>query len=241
MLFLLRDLILPAVLFLLSIYLKPAGSVYYEIFAYFAALLLIIKYDGALGLALAKISIQENGAYSIARQSARSGLAFFFNALRNGEILVFGQMVMVCACFLFQSNFIFSPFLFVYENLRGKAAKQRSVDLSKNFGWVVLRRSAYFLFIGYGLIAIWIAILFSKFVLLLSLLLIPVVIYVAAIQTFFVREVYLEVLNFKSAELHPQPSMTFKLMTVFAMVALVFLYVGIRIVPNAIGAINLHK
>jgi hypothetical protein len=229
--FLAFESLIPILIFAVGIYSPRNLDKVLEVIALLWFLYIVLKYNGALGLALIYASIDRKDFKQTAEESRRKGLKFFFNALRTGVLLIFGQMFMVCACFLFLSNFIFSPFLFVYENLRGKAAEQRSKEIGKGFAWLMLARTIALLFFGYGIFILVSLVLFTKLVLLGILIIFFAGLYIALIQNNFIRQTYEEVISLQDRNISPNPSLKYKVLTIVALITVVLLYIFVKVIP----------
>lgn len=212
-----------------------ALGIFMEIVAVLYVLVLAVKLNGALGLVLTYISAGEaEGAEAAApREIAWKGLknsfAFFFNGLRTGVLLMFGQILIICPCFLLLSNFIYSPYLFVYENLKGESAEQRSRELSSGSRWIALNQTFIILLIAYSVLALSIVLLVSlnlKYAGLVALIFMSL--YLGLVQSNFIRRIYINALhsNFtKSAAV----SAKYKFFTGLSVAALTVLFIGMKL------------
>ncbi len=156
----------------------------------------LLRYNGAVGYAFASTTVDEQffatSTFQTARQSWKNGISFFFNSFNAGLLIVFGQTLAICPCFLIQSNFIFSAYLYVYEGLKNKQARARARELTKGFGWVILQRSAVFLLLGYVVIALLFLSVFLPHPAIFISIALLIALYVSSIQSQFLRAVYQE-------------------------------------------------
>lgn len=235
-----RDALIPAAFLAVSYFAHLHGyefaSVLLISFAIAWFLVLAIKYDGAIGCMFAYLPV-ESSALNIAKKSVRSGYVFFANALNTGVLLLFGQILLICPCFIFLNNFIFSPFLVIYENISGKKAKERSKEIVSGFGPLILYRTASFLFIAYLFLVLSIAIFFIKAAWLVFLVIAIAGIYLSLIQSNFVRQIYLEMLNLRklgSLEDGIGKKKSFELLfaTVLLLLLVVLIYIIFKFLPE---------
>lgn len=193
---------------------------------------LVLKINGAMGIVLAEV-VNPSVKISTAWQAWSKGFPYFVNALRCGVILFFGQMLLVCPCFLFLDNFVFSPFLFVYEALRGKEAENRSKELAKGFGWTVLNRTILLLFVGYMLLFGSGLILFTQYYVLGIVLITLLIFYLSLVQSNIIYKTYSELLVLGESERKEEPAGRYKVMTLVFLMGLVIFYLIIKIVVPA--------
>lgn len=229
----LRDFLFLAVLFGIAYFLQSWAMVLVETLAVFEILWIVIKVNGAIGMAVTLVAVDEQGAWKTAGKAYRKSAAFFRNGLNTGVILFFGQVLLVCPCFLLLNNFLFSPYLFVYEDLRGKAAKRRSKELAAGFGMLVLNRTAVLILAGYAFLLLIAILLLIKLFWLAVILIFISGLYLAAIQSNYIRLVYEQVLEMhqpgNAPEIAPQK---FKIYTAISILVLIIIYVGIKLSPH---------
>lgn len=160
------------------------------------ALYSLVRWNGAIAYAFASSTVEEEfnktSMMLTARKSWKNGIGFFLNSFNAGLLIIFGQTLAICPCFLLQSNFVFSAYLYVYEGLRNKDARKRARELTKGFGWVILQRSAVFLLIGYIVIALLFVSAFAPHPAIFLSLFLVVALYASSIQSQFLREIYIE-------------------------------------------------
>lgn len=231
-----RDLIIPAAVFALGYFLdQQEGTLriglILEVVALLGVVLIILKLNGSLGYALTKISMGNADVADISKASHKQGLTFFYNALKVGMLLFFGQMLLVCPCYIFQSNFVFTPFLYVYENLRGKQAKERSVNLARGVGWMILSRTIVLLFLGYVILALALLMLLTRLQTLGIISLIIAIPYLALLQSNFIWITYNEVLEIRKTEGNVSVPGQRKLMIILAGSLVLLIYILFKLFP----------
>jgi len=239
-LYALRDFLVPGFFGVLLLFLKTGHKSVLSAFAILPITLLwpiviaaaisfiwvLLKYDGALGLALAYISIGEKKAFEIASKSQKNGLAFFWNALMTGVLLIFGQMLLICPCFLFRSNFVFSPFLFVYENIRGLKARNRSRELAAGFGWMILNRTAAMILVGYIFLIGFAIVAILNFSVIGAAILVLFALYLALVQSNYVRNLYEQALTLHGAGTKIESGKYAFFLAIASIAAVLLIYVG---------------
>jgi hypothetical protein len=194
-----------------------------------------IRWNGAIAYAYAADTIdpENEGLPTSALISAKiawnSGIGFFVNSFNAGALIIFGQMLAVCPCFLLQNNFIFSPYLYVYEQIHNRDARARSRELTKGFGWVVLQRSAIFLLIGYIVLVLMLLAILTPHPLLWVIIVIIVAVYVGALQSQFVRQIYLESKNVDRSRLAGHSQKSWVTPTILTILLILILYYGVKI------------
>jgi hypothetical protein len=189
----------------------------------------LLRYNGAAGYAFALSSEEDKffvtAVMQAAKQSWKNGIGFFFNSFNSGLLIVFGQTLAVCPCFLIQSNFIFSAYLYVYEGIRNKGARKRARELTKGFGWVILQRSAVFLLIGYIVIALLFLAAFAPHARIFLSIALVLALYASSLQSQFLREVYLESKQHYAAAHDAPPRRTWILSSgIVALIAIIVYY-----------------
>lgn len=161
----------------------------------------VLRWNGAAAYAYAAVSQEDPAvrsrpafrkAIGTAKDSWHNGLRFFWNAFQTGTVIILGQTLAVCPCFLVQSNFVFSPNLYVYENITGDAARRRSRELTAGFGWLVLRRSAGYLLIGYVVLVLLLLAILSPHPSEFVALALVFALFAGMLQSVFVHEIYEE-------------------------------------------------
>jgi uncharacterized membrane-anchored protein len=170
----------------------------------------------------------EDSIFSSAKISWEKGIGFFINSFNAGVLIIFGQTLAVCPCFLLQTNFIFSPYLYVYEQLRNKEARARSRELTKGFGWVVLQRSAIFLLIGYVVLVLALLSVLAPHPLIWLLSTAVVAVYAGAVQSQFIRQIYLESKNADRALLPDHSQKSWIIPTILIVALILILYYGVK-------------
>jgi hypothetical protein len=226
-LLMIRDFLICIALLLAGFYIKGKAGFILELLAVIYFVWVALKANAAIGLALVLISSGEKDHAAIAKKSLKNAFVFFWNGLQTGVILFFGQMLLVCPCFIFRNNFVFSPNLYVYENLRGKAAKERSKELASGFGWIILNRTAAIILMGYFFLILAAFVFASRSFYEGSLIVILMLFYFALLQSNFIHEIYTQTL-----EMHQQgivnSSGKYKLITAFSVILLLLVYVGMH-------------
>jgi hypothetical protein len=170
----------------------------------------------------------EDSIFSSAKISWEKGIGFFINSFNAGVLIIFGQTLAVCPCFLLQTNFIFSPYLYVYEQLRNKEARARSRELTKGFGWVVLQRSAIFLLIGYVVLVLALLSVLAPHPLIWLLSTAVVAVYAGAVQSQFIRQIYLESKNADHTLLPDHSQKSWIIPTILIVALILILYYGVK-------------
>jgi len=233
-LYALRDLSIAAALLALGYYIskknQPTGLVF-EILSLVYFLFWFLKYNGSLGLVYTYLSQGETKVLEIVQKSVRLGWKFFANALGAGVILFFGQVLLACPCFLARNNFIFSPFLFVYENLDWKRGRERSRELSRGLAWFVLARTLGLLSIGYVLLLVAIVFLIST-QLFVGILLLLLIIYLGLVQSNFIRLFYIEMLSATEEQRNKDIGSRFKVLTAISIAIFILVYVVFKVFPH---------
>ncbi len=200
-LYFVRDAAIPAALIFAAYLVSRRSSLASDALAALSGLwflALAVKYDGAVGYMFAALPL-EKSALAIARKSEKNGFGFFANALKTGVLLFFGEMLLICPCFAALNNFIFSPFLMVYEGKSGASAKKRSVEIASGFGYLIFYRTVSFLLITYSFLALATAMIFMRAAAAAIAILALASIYLSLIQSNYVRGVYLETLQLREA------------------------------------------
>ncbi|MBU6447348.1 hypothetical protein KGQ24_00715 [Patescibacteria group bacterium] len=193
---------------------------------------LFVKYNGALGLILTETAAEKKDSAAMAGRAAKNGMRFFIHAARAGVVLFFGQPLIACPCFLFLNNFIFSPYLYVYEGLDARAARKRSVELSRGIAWLVLARTVGLLGIGYAFLFVSLALLLIHSYLLALILLAVIAVYFGLIQSNFIRGFYLQARDLPDSLRHAPANLKFKTLTVFSILILLIFYVIFKLFPK---------
>ena len=191
-LFFVKDILLVGILFAVGYLLGSKVGTVFQLASLIGLIYVLIKFDGSLGMALAFIGKKRTDYWKMAQESFVGGIGFFTKALRAGVVLFFGQTLMVCPCFLFLSNFICSPYLLVYEGIKGKDAEERSVQLAKNYGWTVFASTAQLLLISYMLIFLSALLFLTSYAWLGIILVIFFCLFLGLLQSNFVYQTYLE-------------------------------------------------
>jgi hypothetical protein len=194
-----------------------------------------IRWNGAIAYAYAADTIDpENGGsvtsiLTSAKTAWNTGLGFFVNSFNAGVLIIFGQMLAVCPCFLLQNNFIFSPYLYVYEQMHNHDARARSRELTKGFGWVVLQRSAIFLLIGYIVLVLMLLAILAPDPLFWVILVILLALYAGALQSQFIRQIYLESKNVDRSRLAGYSQKSWVTPAILTILLILILYYGAKI------------
>ncbi len=242
-LYFLRDAAIPVVMLAAAFWISKRDILSSDIISLASILWLVvlgIKYDGAVGYMFASLPL-ETPSREIARTAVRRGFKFFINAINTGVLLVFGQMLLICPCFIAMDNFIFSPFLIIYEGRSGADAKERSRELASGFGYLVLYRTVSFLLIAYAFLALAIAIIFIRAEWLALLVLALAGMYISLMQSNFIRQIYLEMLGLQSsgAARPAQAGMRGTFLAIGFMIILAFLiYAIFKFLPFLVFEIN---
>ncbi len=233
-LYALRDLSIAAALLALGYYIskknQPTGLIF-EIFSLIYFLFWFLKYNGGLGLVYTYLSQGETKVLEIVQKSVRLGWKFFANALGAGVILFFGQVLLACPCFLARNNFIFSPFLFVYEDLDWKRGRERSRELSRGLAWFVLARTLGLLSIGYVLLLVAIVFLISAKP-LVGVILFFLIFYLGLVQSNFIRIFYMEMLSATEEQRQSDMGSRFKVLTSVSIAIFILVYVVFKVFPH---------
>ncbi|MEK7651659.1 MAG: hypothetical protein AAB351_00390 [Patescibacteria group bacterium] len=233
-LYALRDLGIAVALFAAGYFVakknQPTGLVL-EILSLVYFLFWFMKYNGALGLVYTYLSQGETKILEISSKAERLGWKFFSNSFGAGVILFFGQVLLACPCFLARSNFIFSPFLFVYEDLDWKRARERSKELSRGLAWFVLARTLGLLSIGYILLLVAIVFLISQ-QLMLGFVLLGLIIYLGLVQSNFIRLFYIEMLEATEEQRNRDIGSRFKVLTAVSLVIVLIIYIVFKVFPH---------
>ncbi len=195
------------------------------------ALYAALRCNGAIAYAFA-FSTTDNFAvtspWSLAKDSWNNGIGFFVNAFNAGLLIIFGQTLAICPCFLLQSNFIFTPYLYTYEGLKNTAARKRARELTSGFGWVILQRSAVFLLIGYIVVALVFAAILAPHPIVFITLVCIIALYASGIQSQFLHEVYLESKHHHAAA-HDEPPRKMWILSAAIVAAIaIIVYYGIK-------------
>lgn|GEM_PF-2762214 len=227
-LYFLRDFLFLAVLIAAGTYLQNSWRYVFEIGAGLEVLWVFIKINGAIGIITSIISTGEGSIWQIARRGYKQSGIFFWNGLVTGVLLLFGQTLIFCPCFLFLNNFLFSSHLFIYENLRGKAAKKRSKELAAGFGWMILNRTVVFIFIGYVFLFFIAMLLYIKFFGLAIILVLVSALYFSQLQANYIRQIYQRTLEAHDQGVTVPAGSSYKLVTVFSIFVLFLIYVAIK-------------
>ena len=193
-----------------------------------------IRWNGAIAYAYAADTIDaENSAaphsaFESAKTAWNTGIGFFVNSFNAGVLIIFGQMLAVCPCFLLQNNFIFSPYLYVYEQMHNHDARARSRELTKGFGWVVLQRSAIFLLIGYIVLVLMLLAVLAPHPLLWVIVVILLALYAGALQSQFIRQIYLESKNVDRSQLLGHSQKSWVTPAILTVLLILILYYGAK-------------
>ncbi|MBU6447979.1 hypothetical protein KGQ24_04045 [Patescibacteria group bacterium] len=231
-LFFCRDVLLSLLPMVLGYWIRGTAGKALDAVSILLIVWLFVKYNGALGLVLTETAAEKKDYAGIAGRAAKNGMRFFIHAARAGVILFFGQPLIACPCFLFLNNFIFSPYLYVYEGLDAKAARKRSVELSRGIGWLVLARTTGLLGIGYAFLFLCLVLLIFHSYLLALALLAVIAVYFALVQSNFIRGFYLNVRDLPDSQRHESNTLKFKTLTVAAIIILLIFYVAFRQLPR---------
>lgn len=224
-LFLLRDAVLFALLLWFGYKIQGGIGLTLEIIAMLGFVYLFLKYNGALSLVLTDIAMGNVGSRSIAARSVKRGMRFFSNAFGSGVVLFLGQPLLACPCFLFLNNFIFSPYLYVYEDLGWKKGRARSRELAKGLGWFVLGRTLALLALGYFFIVVAIALFFLQSFVLAAVLMLVAAVYLGLVESNFIWEFYNQTMNMKMEHRIEAPNLKYKVLTSFSIVVVILFYV----------------
>lgn len=194
-----------------------------------------IRWNGAIAYAYAADTIDQGNIGSVssilvsAKTAWNTGIGFFVNSFNAGVLIIFGQMLAVCPCFLLQNNFIFSPYLYVYEQMHNHDARARSRELTKGFGWIVLQRSAIFLLIGYIVLVLMLLAVLAPHPLFWVIIVILLALYAGALQSQFIRQIYLESKNVDRSRLAGHSQKSWVTPTILTVVLILILYYGAKI------------
>ena len=191
----------------------------------------LLRWNGAIAYAFAVSTTDEFAGepiFRVAKKSWKNGIGFFINSFNTGMLILFGQTLAICPCFLMQSNFIFSPYLYVYEGLKNRAARKRARELTKGFGWVVLQRSSIFLLIGYLVIAIIFLSIFAPHPIIFITIALLLAMYASSIQSHFLREIYLESKEHHAAAHDSPPKRTWIISSTVVAVIVIIVYYSIK-------------
>lgn len=166
----------------------------------------LLKLNAAISLCYAELSLdqQDNSVFRLAYESWKKGWGYFYNSIYSGIFLFAGQPLAICPCFLLQTNFAFSPYLYLYEEKKGFEARARSKEITAGFGWLILQRTAVYLLIGYfmlflllaGLLIPWGAPWYGQWFFLAVVVL---SFYASLVQSQFIRQIYLESIQIHEA------------------------------------------
>lgn len=192
---------------------------------------ILIKINGAIALAATLTAIEAGTAREIARRSYNEAIRFFRNGLATGVLFLFGQILLVCPCFLFLNNFLFSPYLIVYEGVSGKAAKLRSKELAAGASWRILNRTAMLMLAGYAFLILMAMLLFTKLFWPAAAVILLSTIYFSLVQSNYIRAVYEYALELRQTNTVEIPASRYKLVTLVSILFLVLVYLGIKISP----------
>ncbi len=227
-----RDLLISLVPLAFGYWLGGTGGKILDAVSIFMVAALFVKYNGALGLILTQTATGQKDYTAMARIAAKNGLRFFIHALRAGVVLFFGQPLVACPCFLFLNNFIFSPYLYVYEGLNAEQARKRSVEMSSGIGWLVLARTVGLLGIGYAFLFLCLGLLLVHSYIIALALLAVIAVYFGLIQSNFIRQFYLQIKNLPESARHQQSSLKFKTLTAISIILLLIFYIIFRQLPK---------
>ena len=212
-----------------------------EVLATIYFIYVAIKFNAALGLSFAYIAIGERSGREISKKSADKAWKFSKHGWITGNVLLFGQIFLVCPCFLLLDNFIFSPFLFVYEGMYGKKAEERSVELAQGSEWFILNRTLSLLLINYGFLIIAASLLFTRLYILGIVLLVVGTIYTGLFQSNYIYTFYKEAIAVRQSGTEIHASSKYRTYTIIAIVGLVAAYVIFKFLPYIIYKLHLFS
>jgi hypothetical protein len=202
-------------------------------------LYVLLKLNAALAYLYGAIGMDHASSRSLARDAWDGGFSFFINSFSAGMLLFAGQSLVICPCFLLQTNFAFSPYLYMYENLRNKEARERSVDITKGFGKLILQRTAGYLLIGYFVLLLLLITLLIPWKIFwfgpwLFIAVIVFSFYISLVQSQFIRLIYLEALQLHDSgeeelkELNNANKNKWPVVTILLILLAVILYYGVK-------------
>ncbi len=190
---------------------------------------LFFAYNGALGYLFG--SIPTNPSFTQAWESRKKGLRFQINSLRVGVLLLFGQLFLVCLCFLFLSNYITSPYLYIYEGLSGKKAEERSVELARGFSWDVLSRTLLLLISGYAALILIVLIGFTTASVLLYTIAPLAFLFIGLVQSNIIYSLYNDLKSIPGEERGKERTVPYRLAVIALLLLVVVIYVTIKMLP----------
>ena len=179
-------------------------------------------------------------AKTLAKDAWKGGLPFFWNSFSTGMLLFAGQSLAICPCFLLLTNFAFSPYLYLYENITSERARERSREITKGFSLLVLQRTAVYLLLGYVVLLLFLITLLIPWKIFwfgpwLFLSVIIISFYISLVQSQFIRLVYLEALQLHESNEHEQKELNdlnrnkWKVVTILIILLAVIMYYGVKI------------
>jgi hypothetical protein len=108
-------------------------------------------------------------------------------------------------------------------------ARARSRELTKGFGWVVLQRSAIFLLIGYIVLVLMLLAILAPDPLFWVILVILLALYAGALQSQFIRQIYLESKNVDRSRLAGYSQKSWVTPAILTILLILILYYGAKI------------
>jgi hypothetical protein len=201
-------------------------AIYAQVVAVIYLLYVFIRYNGALAYLLAAIPQNKSVSVMTAR---REGVYFLLNAYKTGVLVLMGQMFLVCACFLVLSNFIFSPYLYIYEGLKGEAAEKRSVALARGNGWRILNWTVIILLLNYTFFVLAFLLLATVSYSWIVVLLVIMVLYLGLLQSNFVRIIYLDLLASYGQKETQAVAPSYKFIVIASIIFVVLIYFILKI------------
>jgi hypothetical protein len=222
------ELVLPVSIFWLSS--QTAYELPLRIVSSVWMVYLFLSYNGALGYLFGVIPT--NGDFTQTWTARKRGLSFMVSSLKVGVLLLFGQLFLVCLCFLLMKNYIVSPYLFIYENLSGKAAEQRSVELARGFGWDLLSRTALLLIFAYASLILVVIVGYSTQSIYIYVLMALAFLFIGLVQSNIIFSLYNVLRSIPEEARGQQKPMSYR----FAVVSLIFIaaaiYGTIKVLPG---------
>ncbi|HYD90971.1 MAG TPA: hypothetical protein VEA37_05720 [Flavobacterium sp.] len=198
---------------------RPDIALFLQSLAVLYLFYVLVRYNGALGYVLAVIPT-DTKLHAV--EARAQGFKFLLNSIKTGVFIFLGQMFMVCACFLALSNFIFSPYLYIFEGLKGDEAEERSVVLASGYGWQILNWTVALLMFNYVFFIVAFMALFVSSQPIVAALVVLLLLYLGLFQSNFVRIIYLELLHKNKSPKRPEASAHYKTM-VFGLLLFVIL------------------
>ena len=212
-----------------------------EVLATIYFIYVAIMFNAALGLSYAYIATGEHSGREISKKSAEKAWQFSKHGWITGNFLLFGQIFLVCPCFLLLDNFIFSPFLFVYEGMYGKKAEERSVELAQGSEWFILNRTLSLLLINYSFLIISASLLFTRLYILGIVLLVVGTIYTGLFQSNYIYTFYKEAIAVRQSGAEIHASSKYRTYTIIAIVGLIAAYIIFKFLPYIIFKLHLFS